>query len=132
VKLEVQSTLTKNGGFIAGGFDTLSSVVNNSPDHNQSLIKLRTIGFAVGAKNADESIHMLRLSKVISTDFSASIGGGYGRFFTSATAALEDNKVLDATAKYTISPNLSINGNYGRFFGDFKDHAGSLSLKAIF
>lgn len=132
VKLEVQSTLTKNGGFIAGGFDTLSSVVNNSPDHNQSLIKLRTIGFAVGAKNADESIHMLRLSKVITTDFSASIGGGYGRFFTSATADLEDNKVLDATAKYTISPNLSINGNYGRFFGDFKDHAGSLSLKAIF
>ncbi len=132
LKLEVQSTMTKHGGFIANGFDTLSSVVNNNPDHNQSLIKLRTIGSAVGAKNADESIHMLRLSKALTSDLNATVGGGYGRFFTSSTAKLEDNTLVDATAKYTISANLSLVGSYGRFFGDFKDHAGSLALKAVF
>ncbi len=132
LKLELQSTMTLDGGFIASGFDTLSSVVNNSPDHNNSLIKLKSVGAGLGAKKADESIHMLRVSKLLATDFTASLGGGYGRFYNSTGGVLESNSLLDATAKYTVSPNLSVLLAYGKFFGDFKDHAGSLSLKAAF
>lgn len=131
LKVEVQSMATMNGGLIAGGFDSLSSIVNNSPDHNQSSIKLKTIGFGLGAERSDESLHMLRLSKEFG-DFSASIGGGYGRFYNSTTTKLEDNTLADATAKYKFSQYLSLNAAYGHFFGDFEDHAGSLTLKAVF
>ena len=132
VKLEFQSTATLDGGFIANGFDTLSSVVNNSPDHNQSLIRLKSIGSGLGAKKADEYLNMLRASKALSNDLTASLGGGFGKIYNTTGGVLESSTIYDATAKYTISPNLSVLASYGKFFGDFKDHAGSLSLKAVF
>ena len=130
LKVELQTMWSKDGGLIAGGFDSLSSIVNNSPDHNQSSIKLRTIGFGLGAKKADETLHMVRLSKVFAEDLTFTLGGGYGRFYNAGV--IEDNTLVDSTAKYAVSNNLSLDLNYGRFFGDFKDHAGSLTVKAKF
>jgi len=131
--VDAQSIWTKRGGLIAGGFDTLSSVVNNSPDHNQSQIKMRTIGFGIGNKTGDEWMHMVKFSKALTPEFSASVGGGYVKVLPSKTAtSLEKNTVLDATAKYAFSKNLNLAGAYGRFFGDNKDHAGSLTLNANF
>ncbi len=132
VKLEVQSMVVKNGGLIASGFDSLSSIVNNSPDHNQSSIKLKTIGFGLGNKKADESLHMARISKAFNESIAASIGGGWGEFYNTATTPLQQNSLVDATARYTFSPNLNLQAAYGHFFGDWKDHAGSLTLKANF
>lgn len=131
-KLEVQSMVVKNGGLIASGFDSLSSIVNSSPDHNQSSIRLKVIGFGLGNKNADESLHMARFSKVFNETYSASVGGGWGEFYTSATTPMQQNSIVDATARYTFSPYLNLQAAYGHFFGDWKDHAGSLTLKANF
>lgn len=133
VKLDYQSVLTKRGGLIAGGFDSLSSVINNSPDHNQSNIKLRTIGFGLGVTKKDESLHMLKVSKALTSDLTLSLGAGLARVLTAAAGnTIEKNTVLDATAKYTISKNLSVTGLYGKFFGDNKDHAGSVTLNTNF
>jgi hypothetical protein len=132
LKVEVQSMVVKNGGLVAGGFDSLSSLINNSPDHSQSSIKLKTIGFGLGNLDADESLHMIRLSKAWNEELTTSLGGGFGEFFSSATTPLEKNKVLDASAKYAFSPNLKLEATVGRFYGDFKKHAGSLTLKANF
>lgn len=132
VRVELQSMVVKNGGLIASGFDSLSSIVNNSPDHNNSSIKLKTIGFGLGNNRADEALHMLKISKVFNEEFMTSIGGGWGEFYNTATTPLQQNSVIDATAKWTISPNLALLGAYGHFFGDNKDHAGSLTLKATF
>jgi hypothetical protein len=132
VKVELQSMWVKNGGLIAGGFDSLSSIINNSPDHNQSSIKLKTIGFGLGNKKADESLHMARFTKLFGKDFTATIGGGWGEFYNGAANPLQQNSVVDATARYNISQYLTLTAAYGHFFGDFKDHAGSLTLKALF
>lgn len=130
LKVEVQSMMTIDGGLIAGGFDSLSRVVNNSPDHNNSSIKLKTIGFGLGNKKSDEQLHMLRLSKIFTQEFSATVGGGYGKFYTATKN--EKNTLVDATARYTFSQYLSLSAAYGRFFGDYEQHAGSLTLKAVF
>lgn len=130
VKLEAQSMITVDGGLIAGGFDSLSSVINNSPDHNQSSIKLRTIGFGLGSDLSDESFHALRASKKINEEISASIGGGYGIFFVAGNR--ENNTVVDASTRYEFSKNLALTALYGRFFGDYKDSAASLNLNATF
>jgi hypothetical protein len=133
VKIEAQSILTINGGLIAGGFDSLSSIINNNPDHNQSSIKLRTIGFGLGIVKKDESVHMLRFSKNITTDLSVSLGGGYTKILTAvAGTTLEENKIVDATAKYAFSKSLNLAAAYGKFFGDNKDAAGSLTVNANF
>lgn len=133
VKVDYQSTFTKRGGLIAGGFDTLSSIINNSPDHNQSNIKLRTIGFGLGRTKKDESLHMIKLTKAISPELTLSVGGGLSRVLsTIAGNTIEKNEVVDATARYEFSKNLNLAAAYGKFFGDNKDHAGSLTLNTIF
>lgn len=133
VKIDYESTFTKRGGLIVGGFDTLSSVINNSPDHNQSSIKLRTIGYGLGVTKKDEYVHMVKVSKTFTQEFSASIGGGRAHILTAAAGnTIEKNTVLDATAKYTFSKNLNLAGAYGKFYGDNKDQAGSLTLNANF
>lgn len=133
VKVEAQSIVTINGGLVAGGFDSLSSIINNSPDHNQSSIKLRTIGFGLGVTKQNESVHMVRVSKNITTNLSASLGAGYTRILTAVAGTnLEDNKIVDATAKYAFSNNLNLSAAYGKFFGDNKDAAGSLTINANF
>jgi hypothetical protein len=132
LKLEYQTMLTRNGGLVAGGFDTLSSIINNNMDHNQSSINLKNIGFGLGAKDADEYVHMMRVSKTFLTDFTATLGYGAAKFYVSSTAPLEKDSVLDATLKYEVSKALAVNAKYGKFFGDNKDHAGSLGLNANF
>lgn len=133
VKIDYESTFTKRGGLIVSGFDTLSSVINNSPDHNQSSIKMRTIGYGLGVTKKDEYVHMVKISKAFTQEFSASIGGGRAHILTAAAGnTIEKNSILDATAKYAFSKNLNLAGAYGKFFGDNKDHAGSLTLNANF
>ena len=130
VKVELQSMGTKDGGLIAGGFDSLVSLVNNSPDHNQSSIKLRTIGFGLGNKAVDESFHAVRFSKKINEDWSAALAGGHGIFYTGTIK--EKNSIVDASVRYVFTPNLAVNAFYGKFFGDYKDRAGSVTLNANF
>ncbi len=132
-KVDYQSIFTMKGGFIATGFDTLSSIINNNPDHNQSLISLRSIGTSLGNTHGDESLHMVKITKNITNDFSASIGGGFAKILpTYLSTKIESNTVLDATAKYTVSKNLNVAAAYGSFFGDNEDHAGSLTLNALY
>lgn len=133
LKVDYQSVFTKRGGLIAGGFDTLSSIINNSPDHNQSNIKLRAIGFGLGVAKKDESLHMIKLSKTLTPDLTVGLGGGYAKILTAALGTtFEEDIVVDAKAKYALSSNLNLTGVYGKFFGDNKDHAGSLTLNALF
>ena len=132
VKAELETIMTRNGGLIAGGFDSLSSIVNNSADHNQSAIKLRTIGFGLGAADADEYMSMARFSKAVMPELTLSLGAGVAKFYVSASNKAEKNTIVDATAKYDFSKALALNAKYGKFFGDNKDHAGSLTLSANF
>ncbi len=136
VRVEYESVLTKNGGLIASGFDTLSPIINNSPDHHQSSIKLKTIGLGIGRAAADEYSHMVRVSKAINEELSVSLNGGVAKLYTwavtEAASKIEKDTVLGATSKYAFSKNLNLEAAYGKFFGDNKDHAGSLTLNANF
>ncbi len=135
-KVSYQSIVTVNGGLIADGYDTFSSIVNNSPDHRVSSIKLRTIGAGFGRDQADEQLHVIKVWTQFNNDFSGSLSAGTGKIYvwasTVANSRLESNNIFDATVKYALSKNLSLNALYGKFTGDFKDHAGSLSLNALF
>lgn len=132
VKTELETIYTRNGGLVATGFDSLSSVVNNNPEHSQSSINLRNIGSGLGASTADESMTMLRLTKALHSNLLCSLGLGTGQFYISSTKPIEHDTIFDATVKYTLSKFMDLNFKYGKFFGDFKDHASSASLNARF
>lgn len=132
LKLEYQSIVTVDGGLVAGGFDSLSSVVNNNPNHLVSSINLRNIGLGLGNKNADEYVHMVRLTKTFGEAITASVGFGCGQLYVTNTSKVEKNTILDTSIKYDFSKNLALNTKIGKFFGDNKDHAESIGLYATF
>jgi hypothetical protein len=125
-KGEYESTLTKHGGLVASGFDTLSSVINSNPDHNQSSIALKRIGLGSGNNSVNESLHMLRFTKLLMPELQITFGTGF--------AKIDQQKlvVLDTTLRYEINKNFSVQSKYGKFLKDNKDHAGSLGVFATF
>jgi len=88
--------------------------------------------FGFGSKNIDEHFSAIRFSKQLNEDLTVGIGGGLGKMYASFLSPKENNSVVDVTARCNISKNLSLTGLYGHFFGDFEDHAGSLTLSALF
>jgi hypothetical protein len=135
-KLSYQSILTFHGGFIAGGYDTFSSVINNSPDHHQSSIVLRFIGSGFGRDAANEQMHVVKLGTSLTPSVSATISAGFARVYVwaaiIANSKIENNQLIDATLKYSIAKNLSLDTNFGKFYGDNTNSAGSLTLNANF
>ncbi len=132
MKVEAQTIITKDGGLVASGFDSLSSIINNSPDHNQSGIKLRSIGSGLGNKSADEYVHMLRFSKKMTENLNLGLGIGTAKLFISTSTPLEKNNVIDSFLNFSLTKNLNLNVAYGRFAKDNEDHAGSFTVNAIF
>ncbi len=130
-KVQLLSAHTQRGGLIASGFDTFSSVINNSPDHNQSSIRLGTIGLGLGTFQKNEHFTALKLTAPIGSDLVGSASFGRGNFYVTKVSALKNESVVDATLKYKLSKNLSLDSKYGRLLSQ-KVHGGSLALNAQF
>lgn len=135
-KVSYQSIVTSHGGLIAGGYDTFSSIVNNNPDYHQSSTNLRNIGSGFGRNDANENMHMFKVSHLCTPDIFASISAGVAKLYvwnaSVAASKFENLKIVDASVKFTLSNALSLDTSYGKFFGDNEDHAGSLTLNARF
>ncbi len=118
LKIEAQGTATLDGGLIASGFDTLSTVINGSAFNYQSNINLVNIGLASGAKKADETVFMTRFTKTLFADFDLSVGGGHARTYSSTRARLLNNTVVDAGFRYQVSKASYAKMNFGQLIGD--------------
>lgn len=127
LKFEAQATATQDGGLVASGFDTLSSVINNSAFNYQSNINLVNIGLASGAKKADETVLMTRFTKTVWTDLDLNLGGGHARTYSTARGQLINNTVLDAGLRYQVSKASYARWNFGQLFGDTDRLATSLT-----
>jgi hypothetical protein len=136
LKLSYQSIFTFHGGLIAGGYDTFSSIVNNNPDHHQSSVALRSIGFGFGRDAANEQMHVVKLGTSLTPSILATLSAGVARLYvwaaTIANSKIESNQLIDATLKYSIAKNLSLDTSFGKFYGDNSNSAGSLTLNANF
>lgn len=132
VKLEVLGALTLDGGLIASGFDTLSSVVNNNSFNYTSNIDLAYIGLASGAKKADETLVMTKFSRELMTDLEGSVGAGHLRHYSAAKGQIQNNTVVDASLKYQVTKATNAKLNFGQLFGDTDKLATSLTYYVNF
>ncbi len=129
-KLEVLGIYVIDGGLIATGFDTLSSVINNSPVNYRSSINLGNLGSGAGAKKADETMAMTKLSRDFSENFGASIGAGHVRYYSSGD--LKNNTVVDASLRMQISKASFAKLNYGQLFGETDKLASNITYYVNF
>ncbi len=117
-KLEASGIYTVDGGLVALGYDTLSSVINNSAYNYQSSINLINIGSALGAKKADETLIMARYSKMFTPKLEIGFGGGHSRTYSFTRGKLINNRVWDHFVKYQVSEKSYLKHAFGQLFGE--------------
>jgi hypothetical protein len=132
VKFEALAALTLDGGLIASGFDTLSSVVNNNSFNYMSNTELAYIGLASGAKKADETLFMTKFSRELVNDLEGSFGFGHLRNYSTTKGLLLNNSVVDVSLKYKVTKATHAKLNFGQLFGDTDRLASSLTYYVNF
>ncbi len=113
-----------NGGLISSGYDTFSSLVNNSPAMDTSPTNVTNLG-GVGTLNGGQYkqwMAMVRLSWMPTQAWTLNVAGGrmhrdggagaggLGGFTTGTT---ENDNVFDVQAHYQLSPNVRTWATWG-------------------
>lgn len=125
--IEAQSVTVIDGGLISEGFETFSSVVNSSPSHNKSAIRMKTIGgiFSLSGakKNEDSELNMIRISYNFSDKLNAKLAGGHFSQYDG-----KNDTVLDVKLSYQVNSAVTFDAKFGRLMGDTNLSATSVGL----
>jgi hypothetical protein len=156
VKLEGQYVLVKDGGLVANGFDTFSSLIHNSPNHSAS--PTRIAGLDLGGRGADIDRHLLALRASMDVTPALRVTGaagwinydGYSPGIPAgavgnpnpvpagmvAFEADEDVTFVDLQVRYQLRPSASVTATLGRVMSEDylgTDYtAGAVTLRAAF
>jgi hypothetical protein len=107
VKLEAQYAGVFDGGQVAGGFDTFSSLINNNPDHNRNPLNVMNIG----GGGTDVDRHLLALRGTFDAGpAKISLAGGWVNFDNSGVGGLDEDVLfaeLRATMQLRASTSLT-------------------------
>ncbi|HYW92036.1 MAG TPA: hypothetical protein VFA95_06220 [Gammaproteobacteria bacterium] len=110
-----------NGGLISSGYDTFSSMVNNSPAMDTSPTNVTNLG-GTGIKGVSQYkqwMAMVRLSWMPTQKWTLNLAGGRMHRDGSAGAlnfaqgTTENDNVVDVQAHYQISPNVRTWATWG-------------------
>lgn len=148
--IDLEWTQALAGGFIHPGFDTMSSVINNNPDMDQSpvrLIHLGGLGAIPGTPNEERFNQWLIMSKISyqptnAWTLSAGVGrmrrnGGYQTGYSLDPAAVfqgvANDLVFDTQAHYQLNKLVGFSATWGRVNGinHPRDYTGSLDSYAV-
>lgn len=131
---DLEWTQVLSGGFVQTGFDTMSSVINNNPDYDQSatrIIQLGGLGGVPGTPNEERFDQWLIMSKLSyrPTDawlFTAGVGrmrrhGGYQTGYELNPAevfqGVANDIVYDIQARYQLNELVDFAATWGRVNG---------------
>ncbi len=120
-----QTVQSFNGGLIAGGYDTFSFVINNSPEYNQSntrLVSMGGLGTLTGGDQDDESLYIGRVryfQKKLTAAFAVGKAREYNAFATSGNKA-SDLMIYDLQLKYQYAKSTSFQAGYALVRDDKK------------
>lgn len=134
-KIEAQGVWVINGGLVATGFDTFSSLVNNNQTHNASntsQITLTGLGTKRDYKKDDHQMYATRLSYDILSDLKGLLALGHYTTWNNTLKKDEKNLTYDAGLVYNFTPKTKLSGKYGLIDGDNHFDGASFELSVIF
>ena len=134
VKIEGQIAAIQHGGLIAGGFDTFSSLINNSPDNNLSNTSVAHIG-SVGITDVTDELKQylpaVRVTGKIGDK--VTLMGAAGDFISKNDSKLDKSEFnrtfVDFQAHYQVTPSLKTWATVGWLSGDDSAKAADGSTK---
>ncbi|ERS14339.1 hypothetical protein [Alloalcanivorax xenomutans] len=100
----VQYVLSRDGGLIAPGFDTYSSLINNNPDATQSANSMYTMGRTLGLKDMDEDLVIGKLTWNVTDKFA--VTGAVGQLSVDTGTVDDDSMVYDLQFAYQVNKAL--------------------------
>lgn len=130
IKLEAQYVASIDGGLFAGGFDTYSSVLSNSSDHNQSSTLVKKFGsVAMNQTGKNETLLATRVSGKIGN---ISLSGSVGYWEYEGASGDGSDPFYDIKAGIEVIKDTSVSLTYGALVGDTDRGAAGLTIKTSF
>ncbi len=119
-----QTVQSINGGLIAGGYDTFSFVVNNSPEYNQSnnrLVSIGGLGTLTGGDKDDESLYIGRV-RYFNKKLTASVAVGKATEYNAFATGQKKNDLMiyDMQLVYQYAKSTSFKAGYALIRDDKK------------
>lgn len=134
-KLQAQTLQVFNGGYVATGYDTYLSMVNNDRDHNSSNIRLVYLGglgtFNGGDKKRDY-LYSTKMSYRLNSRLTLAAAIGSLTFYESKQDKSISQTVVDFSARYKLNSFSSIKASFGRLMGDRYQNASMAQFEAEF
>lgn len=134
-KLQAQTLQVINGGYVATGYDTYLSMVNNDQDHNSSnirLVYLGGLGTLNGGDKKRDSLYSTKLTYQMSSRLSLSGALGSLSFYESEQDETIRQSVVDISASYKLNSFSSIKASFGRLMGDRHQNTSLAQFEAEF
>ena len=137
--LEAQAMYADGGTLVSGGYDTYSSLIHNSPDHDQSATRIAALNLGGGGTEA-ESDHSRTLvaTRGTFTTMDWTFYGSLGYVDYDFDVADEDIVFADLQAHYALTESTTIYGTAGYadadedFFGRDDFWASSVNVNVQF
>lgn len=133
--LQAQTLQVYSGGYVATGYDTYLSMVNNDKDHNSSNIRsvyIGGLGTLNGGDKKRDSLYSARLTHQVSERLELGAALGYLSFYESSSEREIEQSVVDLTASFKLNSFSSIKASFGRLMGDRYQNASMAQFEAEF
>ncbi|MBA1148448.1 hypothetical protein H0Z60_15475 [Ectothiorhodospiraceae bacterium WFHF3C12] len=126
VLIEGQVVAVQSGGLVAPGFDTFSSLLHNSPDHDQSPTSVAGVGSVGIADTTDElesQLFALRVTGNVTDQWKlmGAVGGFQYENDSDNVSALDidgSGTFFDAQVHYAVTEDTTVSATYGMLQGD--------------
>ncbi|CUR47941.1 hypothetical protein ACRYJU_12950 [Alloalcanivorax xenomutans] len=102
----VQYVTARDGGLIAPGFDTYSSLINSNPDATQSATSMYRMGGTLGVKDYDEDLVIGKLTWNVTDKFAVTGAVGQLSVDNALIDADDDSMVYDLQFAYQVNKAL--------------------------
>lgn len=119
VKLEGQLAQVIDGGLVGNGWDSFSSLINNTNDNDPNPINIATLG-GLGDDKDDQMLVAIRATAAVADGLT--IKGALGWFEKKNDHAATSNKAsemfADLGVEYAMSKEVTLFATYGMIMGD--------------
>ncbi len=126
IRLEGQALYVDGGNLVAGGFDTYSSLIHNSPDHDLTATRIGGLnlgGFGTEAEEDDSStLVAVRAQLALTPEFTLTPALGWVNYDRASRDVDEDVTFVDLRGDFQLNPATTVFAGVG--YADAEDYLG--------
>ncbi len=127
IRLEGQVVYTDGGTLVAGGFDSFSSLIHNSPDHDASSTRVNGLNLGGAGQEANEddttTLAAVRAKLALTPEFTLTPALGWVNYERGQGGVVDEDVIFfDLRGDYQLNPATNVFAAVG--YADSEDYLG--------